>query len=448
MPEDAMATDDVSHPLSPPPHSSGATATGLSQRTSAPNSETSWSVEVYRFDPELGPRGDLALYRVPRLDKMTVLDALVYIQRHQNRSLAFRYACRLGMCGTCTVMVNGVPRWACRTSIERLGTETIRIELLRFLPVIKDVMLDYEPFFTKYRAAQAYFVPQEEQREVAPISPASRERRAINPNLECITCGACYASCTMLAYDAEYLGPAALNRAFTLVRDSRHGARGERLAAVGGEHGGWRCHSLFNCTEVCPKHLSPNNNYVGVHAPSVDYSFEPEADWLELTVVHKGGLFGGDYRMLFPADGIPGLKRFFLDSISEFFQRGMSCQPLVVGIGIGGTKDFCVRLAKESACLRLVGDRNPESEIATLEEELLALGNSTGFGAMGFPGNGGIMDVHIEIAYTHTGGMPVAIQHFCFAHRRMTARIAADNAVTYREDPQWFTPFYRREGIE
>jgi L(+)-tartrate dehydratase alpha subunit len=189
------------------------------------------------------------------------------------------------------------------------------------------------------------------------------------------------------------------------------------------------------------------NNNVGVHAPTVDYSFEPAADWLDLTVVHKGGLFGGDYRMLFPADGIPGLKRFFLDSISEFFRRGMSCQPLVVGIGIGGTKDICVRLAKEAACLRLVGDRNPDPEIATLEDELLDLGNATGFGAMGFPGSGAIMDVHIEIAYTHTGGMPVAIQQFCFAHRRMSARIGMDNTVTYREDPQWFTPYYRREGL-
>ena len=166
-----------------------------------------------------------------------------------------------------------------------------------------------------------------------------------------------------------------------------------------------------DATEAIP--LRPNrvhpltrkdfNNNVGIHAPSVDYSFEPNADWLDLTVVHKGGLFGGDYRMLFPTDGIPGIKRFFLDSISEFFRRGMSCQPLVVGIGLGGTKDYCVRLAKESACLRLVGDRNPDPDIAALEDELLALGNSTGFGAMGFPGNGGIMDVHIEIAYAHTG---------------------------------------------
>lgn len=211
-----------------------------------------------------------------------------------------------------------------------------------------------------------------------------------------------------------------------------------------------------DATEAIP--LRPNrvhpltrkdlNNNVGVHAPDVDYSFEPDAEWLDLTVVHKGGLFGGDYRMLFPADGLPGIQRFFLDSISEFFRRGMSCQPLVVGIGIGGSKDTCVRLAKAAACLRLVGHDNPDPEIATLEHELLELGNSTGFGAMGLPGDASIMDVHIEIAYTHTGGMPVAIQHFCFAHRRMTARIGRDNQVAYRQDPQWFTPYYCREGVE
>lgn len=198
---------------------------------------------------------------------------------------------------------------------------------------------------------------------------------------------------------------------------------------------------------VHPLSRKDQNNNVGVHAPTVDYSFEPDAEWLELTVVHKGGLFGGDYRMLFPADGVAGIKRFLLDSISEFFRRGMSCQPLVVGVGIGGTKDVCVRLAKEAACLRIVGNRNPDPDIAALEEELLELGNSTGFGVMGLPGDGAIMDVHIEIAYTHTGGMPIAIQHFCFAHRRATARIGADNSIEYREDPRWFTPFYRRESI-
>jgi fumarate reductase iron-sulfur subunit len=226
------------------------TSTAEIRRAESPGSTGGfWSIEVYRCDPEQSLQGRMMPYRVPRIEKMTILDALVYIQRHHDRSLAFRYACRLGMCGTCTVMVNDVPRWACRTSIERLGGETIRIAPLRFLPVIK------------------------EPTEAAPISPASRERRAIDPNLECITCGACYASCTMLAHDAEYLGPAALNRAYTLVQDSRDGLRRSRLAAVGGEHGCWRCHSPFNCTEVCPKHLSPTRAIQGLKRAIV-------LDWL------------------------------------------------------------------------------------------------------------------------------------------------------------------------
>ncbi len=190
------------------------------------------------------------------------------------------------------------------------------------------------------------------------------------------------------------------------------------------------------------------NNNVGAHAPSVDYSFEPEADWIEITSVHKGGLFGSDYRMLFPADGIGGIKRFYLDVIGEFFRRGMSCQPVTIGIGIGGTKDVCVKLGKEAACLRIVGDRHPDPEIAQLEEELIELGNSSGFGSMGLYGSQSVMDVHIEIAYAHTGGMPVAIHHFCLAQRRSTVRIHSNNSLTYREDPHWFTDYYRRETVE
>jgi len=199
---------------------------------------------------------------------------------------------------------------------------------------------------------------------------------------------------------------------------------------------------------VHPFTRKDNNNNVGIHAPTVDYSFEPNADWMDITVTHKGGLFGGDYRMLFPADGIPGLKRFFLDSLAEFLRRGMACQPATIGVGVGGTKDICVRLAKEAACLRVVGDRNPDPEIARLEEELAEIGTNAGFGPMGFQGNSAVLDVHIEVAYAHTGGMPVGIQQFCYAQRRKTVRIFADNKTEFREDPRWFTPYYRRETIE
>src|SRR6266849_920662 len=107
-----------------------------------------------------------------------------------------------------------------------------------------------------------------------------------------------------------------------------------------------------------------HDNNVGIHAPEITYAFEPGGDWIDITTVHKGGLFGSDYRMLFPADGVGGIKRFFVDTLVQFGKRGLACQPAIVGLGIGGSKDTCVRLGKEAACLRAVGSRNPDSAIA------------------------------------------------------------------------------------
>ncbi len=191
----------------------------------------------------------------------------------------------------------------------------------------------------------------------------------------------------------------------------------------------------------------PNTN-VGVHAPEVSYSVEPDADWIDVTTVHKGGLFGSDFRMLFPGDGIPGIKRFFVDTLVESGKRGLACQPAIVGVGLGGSKDTCVRLGKEAACLRLVGSRNPDPAAAALEEELTALGNHIGLGAMGFAGTSMVVATHVELAYTHTGGLPVGIHQFCLSSRRASARIGSDGQVTFREDPAWFTEYYRRAGIE
>jgi L(+)-tartrate dehydratase alpha subunit len=198
---------------------------------------------------------------------------------------------------------------------------------------------------------------------------------------------------------------------------------------------------------VHPLTREDHNNNLGIFAPEIDYSFEPNVDWIELTTVHKGGLFGSDYRMLFPADGEAGIKKFFLDTFIEFGRRGMACQPAVVGLGVGGCKDTTMRIAKEAACLRPVGDRHPDPQVAKLEEELKALGNRIGLGPMGFVGNSAIIDTHVEIAYAHTGGMPVAMHTFCFASRRATARIDSSGEVEYRSDPKWFTDYSRREGI-
>ncbi len=189
------------------------------------------------------------------------------------------------------------------------------------------------------------------------------------------------------------------------------------------------------------------DNNVGINAPEIEFSFEPEADWLDITTVHKGGLFGTDYRMLFPGDGIDGIKRFFLDTLIAFGKRGLACQPAIVGVGLGGSKDVCMTLGKQAACLRVVGDVNPDPEVAELEAELKELGNSIGMGAMGFVGSSMVVDCHIEVGYTHTGGMPVSVHCFCLSSRRAVARIYADGSVETRTDPKWFTPYMRRDTV-
>ena len=199
---------------------------------------------------------------------------------------------------------------------------------------------------------------------------------------------------------------------------------------------------------VHPLWRTDHDNNVGINAPEIEYSFEPDGEWIDVTTVHKGGLFGTDYRMLFPGDGIDGIKRFFLDSVIAFGKRGLACQPAIIGIGLGGSKDTSMVLGKQAACLRTVGEANPDLRIAELEEELKELGNSVGMGAMGFVGSSMVVDCHIEVGYTHTGGMPMSVHAFCLSSRRATARIHPDGKVEHRTDPRLFTPYMRRDTVE
>lgn len=198
---------------------------------------------------------------------------------------------------------------------------------------------------------------------------------------------------------------------------------------------------------VHPLWRTDHNNNVGIGAPEIEFGFEPEGDWVDLITVHKGGLFGTDYRMLFPSDGIQGIKRFFLDSLVAFGKRGLACQPAIIGIGLGGSKDTCMVLGKRAATLRVVGSRNTDPRIAELEDEFKELGNSIGMGAMGFVGKNMVIDCNIEVGYCHTGGMQMSVHAFCLSSRRAAARLWPDGRVEFRTDPDWFTPYQRRETV-
>ena len=210
--------------------------------------------------------GRFEQFEVPRLESQTVLDVVTYIQRSLDPSLAYRFACRVGMCGSCAMSVNGRARWTCRTHVDQvIDGDTLEIAPLANLPVIRDLVTDMSLFFDKWARARGHFEPTATRKDdFARVTPDSKERVQADAGIECIGCGVCYASCDVVAWNPDYLGPAAMNRAWTLVNDVRDGAREERLAAVAGDAGCHACHTHMSCTERCPKKISPTAAIAGL----------------------------------------------------------------------------------------------------------------------------------------------------------------------------------------
>lgn len=223
---------------------------------------TTLEVSVWRG----GETGEFVAYPVPLRDNQTVLDAVTYIQRKLDATLAYRFACRVGMCGSCAMTVNGVPRWTCRTHIRKVARDgRVTVAPLANLPVIKDLATDMTAFFEKWRRAEGYFHPTAAVADdFARVRPDSRERRAADAGTECINCAVCYSACDVAVWNPDYLGPAALNRAWTLVNDVRDGARAARLRAVAGDAGCHACHSHQSCVEHCPMELNPTASIAGL----------------------------------------------------------------------------------------------------------------------------------------------------------------------------------------
>ncbi len=220
-------------------------------------------LDIWRGDRD----GHFEAFSLPLRESQTILDAVTEIQRTQDASLAYRFACRVGMCGSCAMVVDGIPRWTCRTRIVdvRRRGKRLKLEPLRNLPIVKDLAVEMTVFFDKWRDAKGYFEPGDApSAEFAVVPPDSRERRAADIAIECINCGICYSACDVVSWDTDYLGPAALNRAWTLVNDVRDRGQQARLAAVATDAGCHSCHSHMSCTEFCPKALSPTQSIAGL----------------------------------------------------------------------------------------------------------------------------------------------------------------------------------------
>lgn len=224
-------------------------------------------VEIWRGNE----KGAYCAYRVPKRENQTVLDVVTWVQRNLEPALAYRFACRVGVCGSCAMTVNGRPRWTCRTRIAAVARDNrLRLGPLRNLPVVRDLVTDMTGFFDKWQRAEGRFrgsdAVQEERLAVLPESP---ERAAANAAIECINCGVCYAACDVVRGKPAYLGPAALNRAWAGYNDIRDRARDRFLAAVSKRGGCHSCHSQQSCTEHCPVGLNPTASIAGLKRASV-----------------------------------------------------------------------------------------------------------------------------------------------------------------------------------
>jgi succinate dehydrogenase/fumarate reductase iron-sulfur protein len=185
-----------------------------------------------------------------------VLDALLYIRHNLDPSLGFRYSCRVGMCGSCAVVINGKEGLACQTTLASLGSGTVSVAPLRALPVQRDLVADMTPFFDSLRRADAAFRPTEPaRRSIRTIPPGGKERSLIEGQNGCITCGACFSACEWSSTRPGYLGPAALNRVLMLSLDERDAVGRRRLLTAARDTGALRCHTLGNCSTVCPVNI-------------------------------------------------------------------------------------------------------------------------------------------------------------------------------------------------
>lgn len=215
-------------------------------------------VEVLRFRPEQEDEPVWQRYTVPFTDDMSVLQALQHIKDEIDGTLTFRWSCRMAICGSCGMMVDGKPRLSCQTFLRDLLPGPVRIEALAHFPIERDLVVSVEPFVQKLESIKPYLIPRE------PRTLAEGEYLQTPAQLEhfeaysgCINCMLCYAACPQFGLDADFTGPGVLALLHRYNADSRDGGQAERMAVVNAAEGVWSCTAVGYCSEVCPKHVDP-----------------------------------------------------------------------------------------------------------------------------------------------------------------------------------------------
>jgi len=210
-------------------------------------------LRIHRFNPEIDEQAHFETYTVEAEPQDQVLDVLNQVKWYQDGTLAYRRSCGHGICGSDAMRINGVNRLACKVLVRDVGT-SITVEPILGLPVVKDMIVDMEPFWAHYRSVKPFFIneaPSPEQERLQ--SPEQRAR--FDDSTKCILCAACTTACPSFWADGEYVGPAAIVQAHRFIFDSRDSAADQRLEILGEQMGVWRCRTIFNCTVACPRDI-------------------------------------------------------------------------------------------------------------------------------------------------------------------------------------------------
>ncbi len=216
------------------------------------------ALEVARYSPERDAAPGFQSFEVPLRKDWVVLDALNYIKDNLDGSLSFRWSCRMGICGSCGMMVNGEPKLTCATFLSSYARGPVRVEPLRYFPVVRDLVIEMTDFLVKLKNMKPWIIRKEEK----PISEGEylqtpQQLDAYKQYSMCINCMICYAACPVYGLDPLFSGPAAIALAQRYNLDSRDQGSAERLEILSESEGIWGCTFVGECTKVCPKHVDP-----------------------------------------------------------------------------------------------------------------------------------------------------------------------------------------------
>ena len=217
------------------------------------------TLDVRRFNPESpNPKLYRQDYTLEVEEYFTVLDALIQIREYEDPTLALRCSCRASICGSCAMRVNGHAKLACKTKLISVidASGRVRVEPAGNLPVVKDLVVDMKPFWDKIRAVEPWLQPKGPEPEEEYIAPNDTMLHLVGV-MGCIMCGACVSDCTVLEVDKNFLGPAALAKAYRFVGDPRDDADRDRLKKLNEYTGVWDCTRCYECVQVCPKGVAP-----------------------------------------------------------------------------------------------------------------------------------------------------------------------------------------------